>query len=546
MLARAASSRLAPWPCCWPPRSPPAPPAKPIPTAEAESQPGRPPPDTASTPTGSAPAEGAVPSADRTSVPIPGPAPELRVPPQHRFQLSSGLSVRLVELHDLPIVSLHLVVDAGAVHDPPRQPGLAAFTAAMLTEGTTRRSATQISDDLGFVGASLGAAAGFDSASLSGAALTAHLDRLLDVFADVVSAPAFPAGDFARVQDQRVVALLQQRDQPGAMAARTFAGAWWGASHPYGHWALGTEASLQAMRREDLRRFHAARWRPQGATLVVVGDVTAADLRPRLERALAGWKGAAPPPLGPTTPRPAATRTVVIPKGGAAPQSYVLMGLPGLPRASPDYAAAEVTFQVLGGGMASRLFRELREKEGYTYGIYARSEERKLGGTSVVVGSVRAEVTGLALAAILRQLEDLRTRPVPEAELSVARNAILLSLPSEFALSSGVAGKVAEEVIYGLPEGYWDRLEDEVRAVTPEDVQRIAQRYLDPERLLTVLVGDPAAVRPQLDGLPVGPVEVLPPARAAPKPRGRRRRRSVGGDAVHSPVKSTCIHSPPM
>ncbi len=363
------------------------------------------------------------------------------------------------------------------------------------------------------MGASLGASAGFDAASLSGSALVAHLDRLLTIFADVLIAPTFPPRDFARVQDERRVALLQQRDQPGAMAARAFGPARWG-DHPYGHWALGTEASLAAMRREDLRRFHAARWRPVGATLVVVGDVTEARLRPTLERALGAWKGAPPPSIVPPPPELPASRTVLIPKAGAAPQSYLLMGMPGLPRASPDYAAAEVAAQILGGGMASRLFRELREKDGYTYGVYARSEERKLGGTSVVVGSVRAEVTGPAIAAILRQLEELRTAPVSEAELSVARNALLLSLPADFARSSGVAAKVAEEAIYGLPEGYWSQYVDEVRAVTPADVQRAARRYFDPAHLVTVMVGDPKVMGPQLAGLPLGPVEVLSPARA--------------------------------
>lgn len=449
--------------------------------------------------------------ADRARVPQPGPAPALKVPPQRHFQLASGLKVRLVEYHRLPIVALHLVVDAGAVHDPKEHPGLASFTASMMTEGTKRRSATQISDDLGFVGASLSAGAGFDSASLSGSALVAHLDELLELFADVLEHPSFPAPDFARVQDQRLVGLLQQRDQPGAVASKAFAQLFWG-EHPYGHWIMGTEKSVKALTRHDLVRYHAARWRPNVSELVVVGDVTEPELRAKLETALAGWTGAAAA-VPPVKPAPAPTlRTVLVKKRGAAPQSFVMMGMPGFPRASPDYVASEVAAQVLGGGTASRLFRDLREKEGYTYGIYARDEARKLGGTSFIVGSVKADVTGAATRALLRQLDGLRGAPVPEPELEVARNALLLSLPSDFAVAAGIASKVAEEVVYGLPDDYWDGYAAQVAKVGPADVQRASERYFDPARLTTVMVCDPAAVKPQLDGLPLGPIEV----RAAP------------------------------
>lgn len=453
-------------------------------------------------------------------VPVPGPPPELRVPPQRHFQLTNGLRVRLVEYRRLPIVALHLVIDAGAVHDAPGQAGLASLTAGMLTEGTKRRSATKISDDLGFLGASLGAGAGFDSASLSASTLTRNLDGLLEIFADVLVHPTFPAADFARVQDQRLVALVQQRDQPGAVAAKAFARLYWG-DHPYGHWLMGTEESLKTLKPRDLVRFHAARWKPRGSELVVVGDVSEAELGPKLEAALAAWKGSVPPAAAPAVARPAPARTVLIPKRGASPQAFVMMGMPGFQRSSPDYVAAEVAFQVLGSGPTSRLWRNLREKEGYTYGLYARPEARKLGGTSFIVGSVKSEVTGLALKAILAEVADLRDRPVPEAELAVARNGLLLSLPGDFATVAGIAGKLAEEVVHGLPDDYWDGYAKQLPLVTAADVQAVAMKYLDPAKLTAVMVCDPAAVKPQLEGLPLGAVEVRP-AEPAParKPAG--------------------------
>jgi predicted Zn-dependent peptidase len=457
---------------------------------------------------------------DRSRIPEKGPPPTLAVPAQRHFRLDNGLRVRLVEYHRLPIVALNLVLDAGAVHDPADQPGLASFTAAMVTEGTRTRSATRLSDDLGFIGAQLAAGASFDAASVSGASLSRHLEKLLELMADVTAAPSFPQGDFARVQDQRKVSLVQQRDSPGAVASKAFSEAFW-EGHPYGHWSMGTETSLGAMRPADLVRFHASHWRPGNAELVVVGDVSEAALKPMLAKTFAAWPAGAQPAAAPARP-PAASRRAILLSKANAPQAYLMMGMPGLSRASHDFVAAQVAFHVLGGGSASRLFRNLREKHGYTYGVYAREEARKLGGTSYLVGSVRAEVTGAAIRELLAEVESLRKDPVPEAELADAKAALVLSLPADFATAAGIAGRLAEEAVHGLPDDYWDRYAAEVQRVTAADVQRVARQYLDPSRLLTVMVADPGVVKAQLDGLPLGPVEV-------------RADTGAGADAVGSP-----------
>jgi len=458
--------------------------------------------------TARAPAPAAAAAPDRSRLPERGPPPELRLPAQRHFALSNGLRVRLVEYGRLPIVALQLVVDGGGRHDPEDRPGLASLTADMMNEGTRTRSATRISDEVGFIGGTLNATAAFDSATLTGASLTRHLPKLAELFADVAMNPSFPEADFRRVQDERVVSLLQQRDQPHAVAAKAFAEVFWG-KHPYGHWLAGTEGSVRKMTPGELGAFHARRWTPAGAELVVVGDVKEADLRALLEPTLGRWGAGQPGSAPGAEPPRGEARTVVIEKSGA-PQAQLQLGMPGIPRSSPDHAAAEVVFQVLGGGTASRLFRNIREAKGYTYGIGARADARRLGGSSVLAGSVKADRTGEAIRDILEELRRLREEPVPIEELEDAKAAIVLGLPAGFATAGGIAGHLAELVVHGLPDDHWNRYVDQVRATTAEDVRRVAGRILDPSRVTLVVVGDPGVVRPQLEGLPIGPVELRP------------------------------------
>jgi zinc protease len=491
--------------CATPPRSPPPPaePQKAAAPAPAQAQ--------------QAPA---VPAPDRSHVPPLGPPPELELPSQKHFVLANGLKVRLVERHRLPIVALHLVVDAGGIHDPARLPGAASFTAAMLTEGGTRtRTPTQISDQVGFLGATLGGGAGQDSAFLSGSSLSRHLPALLEIFADVAMNPAFPRRDFLRVQDQRKVTLIQQRDQPQIVATKAFTDVFWGSGSPYAHYVLGTEESVAATTPADLARLHERLWRPENAELVVVGDVTEDALRPVLDRTIGTWKKGAAAPRLREGAAAAPHRTLVLEKA-AAPQSALLLGMPGLERASKDYVPATVLFQVLGGGTSSRLFRNLREEKGYTYGLGAGADARRLAGVSVVRGNVKAEVTGPALKEIFGELDRLRQQPVPDAELQDAKQALVRSLPADFATLGGVAGRVAELIVYGLPDDYWNGYADAVLKVTAEDVRRVADRVLDPARATLVIVGTSKVVSPQLAGLPIGKVEV----RAAPgAPPGKKR-----------------------
>ena len=460
-------------------------------------------------------------AAGRFRTPDKGPPPELRLPVQKHFSLANGLKVRLVEYRRLPIVALNLVADAGGSRDPQARPGLASFTAAMLTEGTKTRSATQISDEAGFLGASISASAGTDAASLGGSTLSRHLAPFLALFADVAMNPAFRKADFERVQDERLVTLLQQRDQPQALASRKFGPVFWG-KHPYGHYLLGTEEAVKAMRPRDLTAFHGRYWRPSSSELVVVGDVSEAELRPLLEKTLGAWKGgAAAPPLAPEAP--AAPKLTILLEKADAPQAYLLLGMPGLRRSSEEYVPSTVAFQVLGGGMSSRLFRNLREEKGYTYGIYARGDARKLAGASFIVGSVKADVTGAALRELLREIDRIRQEPVSESELDEARSALVLGLPADFATAGAIAGRLADLSVQGLPDDYWNHYAERVEKVTADDVRRFAQGGLDPSRLTIVVVANQDVVKPQLQGLPIGPLRLEEAPRTPAKPAAARR-----------------------
>ncbi len=262
--------------------------------------------------------------------------------------------------------------------------------------------------------------------------------------------------------------------------------------------------------RDDLVRFHADHWRPGAAELVVVGDVDAATLRPVLEKAFAGWKGTAPA-------RPAAVeapegkrRAVLVEKKGAS-QTFLILGMPGIARSDPDYVTAQVLFEVLGGGSSSRLFRDLREKKGYTYGLAARESAQRMGGVSYMGGGVRADATGQAILDLLAQVKALHDVPVPAAELADAQDGLVRALPGDFATAAGTAGRLAEQVVYGLPDDWWGRLPERLRSVTPSEVQGVADRVLDTGRLTTVLVGDPEVVKAQVAGLPLGDLEVRKP-----------------------------------
>jgi zinc protease len=443
----------------------------------------------------------------RAQMPKAGPAPRLNLPRGDAFTLANGLTVIHHYNPALPLVSAELVVRSGSDANPPALPGLAGFTAQMLTEGTATRSAPRIADEIAQLGAFLDADSSTGASSVSLLSLRANFGAALDILADVVQNPAFPTAEVERQRASRLGELMQQRDEPELIAALAAAGALYGPRHPYGYGQLGTEPAIRAVTRDDLHGFWRRHYVPGNAALVVSGDISRAELKAMAEARFLDWKSAPVPPLVPGTPATTKARVVLVDQPGAGQTALRLTTL-GADRKTPLYPALEVMNAAFGGLFTSRINQNLREDKGYTYGVYSGFRYDRTPGPFIIAGSVRANVTGASVTELLKEARAMADQPLAPSELAGARNAELLSLPNRFETNGDIGASLAETFVFGLPLDYYSELPARLAAVTAADVQAAAQRYLDPARLLVVAVGERKKVAAQLEKLKLGPVEV--------------------------------------
>ena len=444
---------------------------------------------------------------DRSGPPPPGPPPSLRLPPIQHLALANGIPVVLMEKHAVPLVQVNLLIRGGALLDPPGKTGLASMTAAMLTEGAGARNSLQFADAVDYLGADISASSGF---SIMGIALHTPLEKLdsaLALFADVVRRPLFPPEELARNRKERLTSLIEARDEPRSLASVLFNRTLYD-DHPYGRMTGGNAASLASMTVEDLRKFHDGVIVPGNTTIIVVGDVTPAEMMPKLEHAFGDWKGeaAAPPPVPPI--RQLAEKTLLfVDKPGAA-QSVIEIGRVGVPRMTDDFYAIVVMNTILGGSFTSRLNMNLREKHGYSYGAGSRFEFRPLAGPFLAAASVQTAVTDSALVEFVKELKGIR-EPIPEADVERAKNYVALSFPADFQSVAQIAGQLEELVIYNLPDDYFNRYIERILAVTKADVERVARTYIDPGDMAYVIVGDRKEVGESVRKLNIAPAKFL-------------------------------------
>lgn len=427
----------------------------------------------------------------RESAPKPLPSKPLKFPPYAVRTLENGLQVIAVSHHELPIISLRLLIKAGAADDPPDRPGVATFAAGLLDQGTSSRTARQIADTIDSIGGTLGAGAGTDLSYTTALVMKDSLDLGLDLLADITRNPAFAPEEIERNRQQILSTLQVSFTSPDFIAGAVLDRAVLGA-HPYAHPNDGTPRSIAAITRDDFVQFHRTRFVPNNAMLAVVGDIGPEEAFAAAERYFGNWPRADVPALAfPKVPEPQ-RRIIVVDKPDAV-QTEIRVGQIGIPRKDHDYMPLRVLFQVLGGTGSSRLFKVLRSERGLTYDASARVDALKYAGEFSAQTNTRSEKTAEALRLVLDEIRRLQNDLIPEDELRNAKAFLTGGFPLSIETPDGIATQVLDALFYDLGPGYLESFRDRINAVTADDIQRAAQGYLRPDSMDIVLVGNAAA-----------------------------------------------------
>jgi zinc protease len=450
--------------------------------------------------------------ADRSQLPLPVGDLPVSFPAFQRATLSNGLKLIVVERPELPVVGLRLVLDAGYAADQFARPGTASLTMAMLDEGTKSRDALQISEELALLGASLSAGSNLDSSSINLSALADKLEPSLGIFADVLLNPAFPQKELDRLRKVYLAALSQEKTQPTSMALRVVPKLLYGAGHAYAQplTGTGTEATLAALTREDLERFHADWFRPNHATLIVVGPVTVASLKPQLEKLLRDWQPGDIPAkvVANVTPRP--SRTLYLVDKPGADQSVIFAGQLIPPRATPDDLAIDTMNDVLGGQFTARLNMNLREAKHWSYGAYSFAYDARGQRPLLAYAPVQSDKTAEAITEIRNELAGIvGKRPATPDEVALVKRSNTLSLPGQWETGGAVLRSISEIVEFGLPDDYWNNYAATIRGLTPDQVNKAARDYLHPDDVIFVVVGDRKVIEPGLKGLGFDTIQMV-------------------------------------
>jgi len=422
------------------------------------------------------------------------------------FVLPNGLTVLVNERTNLPVVSARLVVKTGSGANPVDKPGLANFAAEMLDEGAGSRSALQIADQVAQLGGSLQTSSSMDASQVAAGSLKRTFPDMLALVGDVARHPNFPQEEIDRQRASRLASLVQQREDPNRVASAVMYSALYGQAHPYGYTEIGTEASNKAMSKDDLQKFWSQNFVPNNAALIVSGQVTVDELKPMVEKVFGDWAKGTPTPSVPGEPTTAKARLVLVDKPGA-PQTQLRVASIGVPRNTPDYEPIVVMNEILGGLFSSRINLNLREEHGYTYGASSQFVFRRTPGPFLVGTGVRTDVTAPAVAEIMKELKRIRESDVSPEELTLSKDSLVRSMAANFETSGDMNATTANTYIYDLGVDYYSKLASKMSAVTTEQVRGVAQKYVVPEKLVVVAVGDKAKVGPALAKLNLGATE---------------------------------------
>ena len=421
--------------------------------------------------------------------------------------LPNGVRVLILEDHRFPTVSVQLHINgAGALFEPPELPGLAHVTAQMLREGTKGRTSKELAEEIERLGATIGATSAFGSteAVVSASGLSENFDAWFKLTTEVLLDPTFPAEELAALKKRLQAQLRQQRAAPSFLARERFNRVLFG-NHPAAV-ITATPQSVDSFTPEILARWHRESYAPQNGLLAIAGDVRPSQLIPKLQQWLGHWQSSSLKPVLPANPVPAQGRNVYLVDRPGSVQTTIALGNIAIDRRSSDYIPMVVLNHILGGGPAARLFLNLREEKGYTYGVYSDFTAVEYPGPWSAGGNMRTEVTADALTEFFSEIRRIRDEKVTEAELAAAQRAITASFALSLEQPSRILSFAVTREIYRLPDDYWESYPAKIMQVSAEGVQRVARKYLDPDKMQLVAVGDGSKIRTALEKY--GPVAV--------------------------------------
>ncbi|HEX6176335.1 MAG TPA: pitrilysin family protein [Candidatus Binatia bacterium] len=443
----------------------------------------------------------------KNQAPVSSEILRVKLPKPVEAKLKNGLTVLISEDHRFPAISVQLQISAaGALYEAENVAGLASVTAQMLREGTKSRDSKQIAEEADKLGSSFGASAEFGSSvtTFFASGLSDNFDSWFPLALEVLLYPSFPERELDNLKQRLGVQLRQQRAAPGFLASERFNRALFG-QHPAAI-VSATAESLESLTPAVLAKWHRERYVPQNAILGFAGNVRAGELIPKLEKWLADWDATSLQETLPANPVPSTERKVYLVDRPNSVQTTIALGNIAIDRRSPDYVPLVVMNHILGGGAAARLFLNLREEKGYTYGVYSDLSALRYPGPWRAGGSMRTEVTGQAVSEFFNEIRRIRDEKVSDKELADAKRAITARFALSLEQPTGVLAFAMVQKTYGFPADYWDNYPGQIMAVTAEDLQRVARTYLDPGTMQLIAVGDAEKIKPALDKY--GPIEV--------------------------------------
>jgi len=458
--------------------------------------------------------QAAAKGADRSKPPETGTPPELKLPKLERSTLSNSLKIILAERHEVPLVHFWMAFDAGYAADQSELPGTADMTSSLLDGGTATKNALQISEQLALLGAELRAYSNLDTSLVELSALKEKLDPSLDLFADVILHPTFPESDFKRQQKQALAAIEREENTPIQMALRVLPRLLYGPGHPYGNplTGSGTTPSISKMTREDLVKFHDTWYHPNNATLVIVGDTTLAEIKPKLEKLFANWKPAQVPKKNISTVSPPQRSAVYLIDKPGAVQSVIIAGAIAPPQVNPKEIAMEAMNDDFGGMFASRLNLDLREDKHWSYGARSILWPARGQRPFFALAPVQTDKTKESLEEMNKQFRGiLGAQPITPEELAKVQANETLKLPGSRETQAEVGQSILDLVRFGLPDDYYETYASKVRALKVGDLEDAAKTVIHPDDLIWVVVGDRSKIEPGVKELNLGEFRLLTP-----------------------------------